>query len=68
MGKNTQKLAKKTPSPLRSLALSNQLLSLFLFLPLGVFERDLEPLKFLTTASLDNGTGPKLQKAEPLCI
>lgn len=63
-----QKLALKNPHFSQKASFSNQLLSVFLSLPLGVFVRDLEPSKFLTTASLGNGTGPKLQKAEPLCV
>lgn len=59
---------KKNPPSSQKASFSNQLLSLLLSLPLGVFARDLEPSKFPTTASLDNGTGPKLEKAEPPCV
>ena len=58
---------KKNPQSSQKASFSNQLLSL-LPLPPGVFARDLEPSKFPTTASLDNGTGPKLEKAEPPCV
>ena len=68
MGKNTQKLALKNPHFSQKASFSNQLLSLSLSLPLGVIVRHLEPSKFLTTASLDNSTGPKLQTAEALCV
>lgn len=68
MDKNMQKLDKKVPSPFGSRILSNQLLSLVLLISLWVFGKFLVPLKFLMTVFLDNGIGPKLQKAEPLCF
>lgn len=68
MDKNMQKLDKKVPSPFGSLVFSNQLLSLVLLISLWVFGKFLVPLKFIITVFLDNGIGPKLQKAEPLCF
>lgn len=52
--KNIHTLDKKIPSPFRSLALSHNLLSLFLLILPGVFGKDLGPLTFLITDFLNN--------------
>lgn len=59
---------RKFPVLLEALFFSNQLLSLVLLISLWVFGKFLVPLKFIITVFLDNGIGPKLQKAEPLCF